>query len=205
MRILELGAGTGRNIEVLSYFGQIDAVEIEPIAIKTLKNCLHLQHLYSHKVPFLLEEKYDLICAMDFLEHIQDDKQAFDWIADHLTANGILFLTVPAYQFLFSDHDIALCHFRRYSIKDIIILNDAKLSLLKKGYFNSLLFPFAALSRLLSRFFSGMNNGEEKQSCTVSPNLDWFLYSILRIEVDFIKKYDLFPFGLTAFALFRKT
>ena len=96
------------------------------------------------KVPFPLDQKYDIICAMDFLEHVENDKQVFHWMAEHLNYDGTLFLTVPAYQFLFSYHDVALGHYRRYRLKQLVTLNEDRLLLFKKGYFNSLLFPVDA-------------------------------------------------------------
>ena len=203
-RILELGAGTGRNIEVLSEFGLVDAVEIEPIAIEALRKCLHVQKLFTCKAPFPIKEKYDVICAMDLLEHVKNDKQIFNWMVDHLNSNGVLFITVPAYQFLFSYHDVALGHFRRYTLKQITNLNDGRLSILKKGYFNSFLFPIAGLSRIMSRIFSRKNKGQKKQSSIIPPHLNRLFFKILKMEVNLIRRYSLFPFGLTAFVLFKK-
>lgn len=57
------------------------------------------------------------IIALDVLEHIEDDKRAFDALLQHLRPGGELIVTVPAHQFLFSDHDVRLKHFRRYSYR----------------------------------------------------------------------------------------
>ena len=204
LQILEIGAGYGKNIEVLSKFGVVDAIEIEPIAIEILKNNLSIRRLCSEKVPFSLDHTYDVICAMDFLEHVENDKQVFLWMVEHLNHNGILFLTVPAYQFLFSYHDVAVCHYRRYGLKKLIALNSYRLMLLKKGYFNSFLFPLAAVSRMLGRMRMNINESQKKQSSTVHPYLDRLFFFILKKEISFIRRYQLFPFGLTAFVLFRK-
>jgi SAM-dependent methyltransferase len=203
LRILEIGAGSGRTAEVLSRFGVVDAVEIEPIAIDILKNSRHVRRLFTRTVPFPSDERYDLICAMDVLEHVQDDKQVFQWMVDHLDPEGKLFLTVPAYQFLFSYHDVALGHYRRYRLEQLVALNDRGLSLLKKGYFNFVLFPLIAASRLLGRMTPGGDGSQKKQSSAVSPSLDRLFFSILRTEANLIRKYRLFPYGLTAFALLK--
>jgi SAM-dependent methyltransferase len=204
LKVLEIGAGYGKNIEVLSNFGQVDAIEIEPIAIEVLKKNRNVHRMFSDKVPFQLDHKYDVICAMDFLEHVENDKDVFDWMVEHLNYNGILFITVPAYQFLFSYHDVALCHYRRYRLKQLVDLNFDRLSLLKKGYFNSVLFPFVAASRMSARMRLKRNSSQEKQSSMVNPCLDRFFVNILKKEINYIRRYPLFPFGLTAFALFRK-
>jgi len=203
-QILEIGAGHGKNIEVLSKFGVIDAIEIEPMAIDILNSNIFVRRLYSEKVPFSLDHTYDVICAMDFLEHVENDKQAFLWMVEHLNHNGILFLTVPAYQFLFSYHDVAACHYRRYGLKKLVALNLYGLILLKKGYFNSFLFPIAAVSRILGRMRMNINEIQKKQTSTVPQCLDRLFFYILKKEISFIRRYRLFPFGLTAFVVFIK-
>jgi SAM-dependent methyltransferase len=204
LQILEIGAGSGKNIEVLSNFGIVEAVEIEPLATETLQDNPHVHRLFINKVPFPLDQKYDVICAMDFLEHVENDKQVFNWMASHLNDDGVLFITVPAYQFLFSYHDIALGHYRRYNLTQLITLNKGRLLLLKKGYFNSILFPLVCFNRMIGGMMRRRNNGQMKQSSAVHPYLDWFLFQILLKEISFIRKYPIFPYGLTAFVLYRK-
>jgi SAM-dependent methyltransferase len=206
LRILEVGAGSGRNISILEKFGVVDAVEIEPMALEYLRENPGVSELFSRMVPFELAKKYDLICAMDFLEHVENDQQVFDWMVEHLADNGVMFVTVPAYQFLFSSHDVALEHYRRYRVGDLLALNGQKLSLIKKGYFNCILFPLAALSRVMERLKSSgaVGQAQEKQRSSVHPWLDKLFFGILNLEVSLLAKLPLFPFGLTAFALFRK-
>lgn len=204
LKILEVGAGYGKNIEVLSKFGVVDAIEVEPIAIEILKTNELIHRLYSDKVPFSLDHTYDVISAMDFLEHVQNDKQVFHWMVEHLNPDGILFLTVPAYQFLFSYHDVAACHYRRYSLKKIKELNSGQLSVLKKGYFNSILFPFAAAIRLFGRMRKNINQSKRKQSSIVPLCLDRIFFYLLRREAGLISNYSLFPYGLTVYVLFKK-
>jgi SAM-dependent methyltransferase len=204
LQIFEIGAGSGKNIEVLSNFGEVDAVELEPMAIEVLKDSLHIRRLFTNKVPFLLNNKYNVICAMDFLEHVENDKQVFNWMVEHLREDGILFLTVPAYQLLFSYHDLALGHYRRYRLKQLVALNENRLLLVKKGYFNSLLFPLAFASRMLRRMMPSRFKDQEKQSSTVHPYLGRLFFQILKTEANLIRKHPLFPYGLTAFAVFQK-
>ena len=203
-RILEIGAGSGKNIEILSKYGAVDAIEIEPLATKILENNPDVQRLYLNKVPFPLNQKYDIICAMDFLEHVDNDKEVFSWMVDHLKDNGLIFVTVPAYQLLFSYHDIALGHYRRYRLKQLLSLGVDRISLIKKGYFNFFLFPIATLSRILDCMRPGRKKDQVKQSSDVHSYLDFIFFHILQIEINLIRKFSLFPCGLTAFALFRK-
>ena len=63
--------------------------------------------------------KADIVLAMDVLEHIQDDYSTLKEWKNTLKPNGLLLITVPAFQHLWSSHDIFLGHHRRYNKKDI--------------------------------------------------------------------------------------
>ena len=204
LRILEVGAGSGRNIPILSRYGNVDAIEIEPLAIQQLTENPQLKKLYTDRVPFSLNGKYHVICSMDFLEHVEDDGAVFQWMVNHLHPGGLIFVTVPAYPWLFSFHDTALGHYRRYTTEGLCSLAGSNINLQKKGYFNCTLFPLVAVIRLLSRLVPDRSDTDEKQSSNVPPIINGILSCILRVESSFIRKHSLFPFGLTAFAVFRK-
>ncbi len=207
LRVLEIGAGSGKNIEILSMYGQVDAIEIENIGISELRENASIVNLYTKKIPFELNERYHIISAMDVLEHVEDDQQAFNWIIEHLEDNGILFLTVPAFQFLFSDHDVALNHCRRYTRSQLTALNNNGTLLLKTGYFNFALFPLVFVSRLAKKAVSiprmRRSLNPTKQLSNVPPIIDAIFYLILKAEVALIRRFPLFPFGITAFAVIR--
>jgi SAM-dependent methyltransferase len=98
-------------------------------------------------IPY--NEKFDLICMFDVLEHIQDDKKALTKIAGLLKPAGTLIITVPAYSWLYGAHDKMLQHFRRYSKNTLNeTINYSDLKVLKSSYFNTLLFPLVILARL---------------------------------------------------------
>ena len=206
LQVLEVGAGSGRNISVLSRFGEVDAIEVEPLGIESLRKNAAVRQLYTSRVPFQLDRKYDVICAMDFLEHVEDDAAVFQWMVDHLVEGGTLFITVPAFQFLFSSHDVALEHYRRYRVGQLIALNHSSLAVEKKGYFNFLLFPLVVVLRLLGKLLASSSAGksQKKQSSSVHPMLDKLFFGVLKAEVSLLRRLPLYPFGLTAYALFRK-
>jgi SAM-dependent methyltransferase len=87
--------------------------------------------------------RYDAICAMDVLEHVEDDHEFLNLLMDLLKPGATLFLTVPAYQFLFSQHDRNLRHFRRYSASRVLNLlknRPEKFAVLENFYFFHSLF-----------------------------------------------------------------
>lgn len=206
LQVLEVGAGDGRNTDVLARFGDVDAVEIDPLGIERLQNNQHVRQIYTDAVPFPLEHTYDIICAMDVIEHVPDDRQVFDWMVEHLAEGGTLFVTVPAFPFLFSRHDVALNHYRRYRVAELIALGRPDLTVVKRGYFVFLLFPIVMLQRLADRLRASRlpNEAAEKHTSDVHPAVDRILYRVLSLELRLLRRLPLYPFGLTAFAVFRK-
>jgi SAM-dependent methyltransferase len=152
--ILEIGCGTGHNLDMLSGFGHVDALELDEEA-RTLSEKRLGRKVMSSPLPELEEvadSHYDLICAFDVIEHIDDDRSALASIAAKLKSGGKFIMTVPAHQWMWTAHDVVNHHKRRYSKRALKALVDASpLQLERVGYFNSLLFPLAVAERTLSK------------------------------------------------------
>ncbi len=100
-------------------------------------------------------EIFDLVMFMDVLEHVEDDKAMLVEYFDQIKDGGYVFVTVPAFQFLWSSHDIFLGHVRRYSKRQIDdLVRGMGLSIIKSGYCYSAVFPIALVQRLLNRLLS---------------------------------------------------
>jgi SAM-dependent methyltransferase len=153
-RILEIGCGTGHNLPMLARFGRVDAVEIDAAARAVAEKRLG-RAIGSGPLPHLAgvpEASYDLVALLDVLEHVEDDVAALKSIARRLKPGGTILLTVPQYPWMWSGHDVANHHHRRYvkaTLKGAIARAGLKLELLSS--FNSLLFPLAAAQRVLAR------------------------------------------------------
>ena len=118
LEILEIGPGFGLNINTLLNFGHVDVVEVEKIFRKYLKESSELLINDIYENIFLInKKKYDLIVLLDVLEHIsKDELSEFVEKIDKLLKNdGIVIISVPAYESLFSKMDTNVGHFRRYS------------------------------------------------------------------------------------------
>jgi 2-polyprenyl-3-methyl-5-hydroxy-6-metoxy-1,4-benzoquinol methylase len=90
------------------------------------------------------ERRFDLVLALDVIEHVADDRALLgDVVSRWTTRGGLVLVTVPAFQALFSDHDRALRHYRRYNVAQLqTTLTAAGLQTLDAGYFfASLLAP----------------------------------------------------------------
>ena len=160
-RVLEVGAGVGQNIPVLATFGDVDAVEIDPVGRSEIEKQAIVSNLYAQSIPFDLDARYDIVCALDVIEHIEDAKAATAWMSAVLKPGGLLVLMVPAYQWLFSDHDRVLRHFRRYTRKRLQADLPDDVSTLELAYFTHLLFPLAVASRWAWQVKSIMGVGKD--------------------------------------------
>lgn len=198
-RILEIGCGTGHNLTMLGGFGRVDAVELDDEARAIAERRLGREVL-SAPLPELAgvpDRTYDLIAALDVIEHIADDEAALAAIAGKLKAGGKFLMTVPAHKWMWSAHDVVNHHKRRYSkagLKRLIETSPLKLE--KLGYFNSLLFPLAMADRLASRL-RGKDDADLKMP---SAPLNRTLEAVFAAERHLVGRFPLPP-GLSLFAV----
>jgi SAM-dependent methyltransferase len=156
--ILDFGCGDGLSFSVLSKFGRVRGIEPNQGLIRTDKP--ERQAIYSEPLGSSTYSrwKFDLITAFDVLEHIEDDRKAFDALLAMLAPNGFLVLTVPAFMCLWDQHDEVNQHFRRYTAKT---LNELVCG---TGRCIELRYMFAAT--FLPKFLISRWNG--KQSATIN-------------------------------------
>lgn len=211
LRILEIGAGVGQNVEVLRRYGTVDVLEIDPLGLQALREVAGIARIYDQPIPTELEGSYDVIIAFDVLEHLPDDRVATKWVAEHLNPGGHFIATVPAYQWMFSDHDVALKHYRRYTRHRLVAALPAELPAQQAGYFVCLLFPVAATMRLAGKLVKLLRRGKaadgeavRKQSSSVPAPVDRLFRLELSGEVKLIGAGRSLPFGLSVFCVARK-
>jgi len=200
MSILDFGSGSGTNIYMLSKYGEVDVYEKDNKTSNFLKKKFNRNGIKIIKKCFS-KKRYDLILVADVIEHIKNDKKIINNLNKILKKNGLIIVTVPAYQFLFSKKDQALKHFRRYNLNSLKKLFSSDFKTLKISYYNSLLFVPIAIAiiffKLINRQF--INEVEKK------PNniLNYIFYSLFKLE-KFILKYFDFPFGISIISVFKK-
>ncbi|RST29682.1 class I SAM-dependent methyltransferase [Sphingomonas ginkgonis] len=202
-RVLEIGCGTGHNLPMLAEFGSVDAIEVDEQARALATNRLG-RPVGASPLPALQgvpDRSYDLIGAFDVIEHIEDDHAALANIAARLRPGGRFVLTVPAHQWMWSAHDVLNHHFRRYSKRSLrTLIEDSPLRLEKIGYFNSILFPLAAASRL-----AGKLTGKEDSDDKVPPApVNRLFEAIFASERHLIGRISL-PTGVSLFAVCSAT
>jgi SAM-dependent methyltransferase len=113
LRILDVGCGDGLFFDDLARFGDVDGLEPDAALLSNgpWRGRITVAPLDARFRP---EEPYDLALMLDVLEHIEDDAGALRAVHDALRPGGRLLLTVPALPWLWSRHDEANQHYRRY-------------------------------------------------------------------------------------------
>lgn len=205
LEILEIGPGVGQNIDQLDRFGEVDVAESHPLGLAALKKNIIIRTIYDRDVPFDLSKRYDLICALDVIEHIEDDDIMIAWASDHLKPGGLFLVVVPAYQWMFSSHDHALGHYRRYGMSELSEKISKHLSIHQAGFFNFSLFPIAAGIRLVKKVIHrGGSRQLKKDSSSVPGFINRILEAILFAESIWIKKQHRFPYGLSLYCVAKR-
>ena len=197
-RILEIGCGTGHNLSMLGGFGHVDGLELDDEAAALSEKRLGRKVMRS-PLPALDEVPgdYDLVGAVDVIEHIDDDHAALAAIATKLKSGGKFIMTVPAHPWMWTAHDVANHHKRRYSKRALQTLIDASpMRLDRVGYFNSLLFPVAIAQRTVSKL-RGKDDGDV--SLPPAP-LNSALEAVFAAERYLVGRLPLPP-GLSLFAV----
>ncbi|MGH8505184.1 MAG: class I SAM-dependent methyltransferase [Stenotrophobium sp.] len=195
--VLEIGCGSGGSLPLLAKFGEsVTAVEMEPIAVEEARSrgvAEVVQGKLGDKLA-VFDRQYDLIALFDVLEHIEDDAEALRQIRALLAPKGRLIITVPAYPFLWSQHDLVAHHHRRYTRARLLQLcRDQGYRVCYASYFNTLLFPFAMIALLASRFLSASPDVAMRQPWTP---VNGVLTAIFKFEAFLVPRLRL-PFGLS--------
>ena len=201
-RILELGCGTGHNLDMLGAFGTVEASELDDhareLAAKRLGRAIEAAALPDlSRFP---ADSYDMIALLDVLEHVVDDKGSLAAIFTRLKPGGALLLTVPANPWMWSAHDVAHHHHRRYRKTDLAALARAagyEIDLLSP--FNTMLFPLIAGVRVLNKVRGHDSADDALPAKPVNSVLD----RLFGFEAGLIGRLP-FPFGVSLVAVLRR-
>tara|TARA_B100002019_G_scaffold292262_1_gene314846 strand:- start:1372 stop:2091 length:720 start_codon:yes stop_codon:yes gene_type:complete len=198
LNILEIGPGRGNNFSVLKNFGNLSVLEVEEHFIEQLiqNQQITADRIFRKFNDISIKNKFDIIIALDVLEHIEDTESFIENIFNVLNIDGLLIISVPAYKSLWSDHDIDLKHIKRYNWK---LLNEeiSPFFNIKKRYgMNYLLLP---LRYIQIKLFKNLSSTQEN-----SKFLNLLFLIISKFEV-FALSFNINPkFGLSLFTVAQK-
>lgn len=143
----------------------------------------------AEELPFP-DGSFDAVCLFDVLEHLEDDRAALAEVRRVLKPGGLLFISVPLHPGLWSAHDVACGHFRRYRPDDLETLAvSCGFGIVEKRHFVSLSLPLAWVARKLG--YSGTGG--------LPSLLDRIVEAMLLLDYQFR-----LPFGLSILAIFAK-
>jgi SAM-dependent methyltransferase len=203
-RVLEVGCGTGANLSMLAGFGDVLGAESDSEAITHLRRKHGQQFsVVQHAIPEPLSGQFDILGLFDVLEHIEDDGAALRWVAAQLKPGGIAVITVPAFPFLWTEHDEAAHHFRRYTPAALKRIVPKELEILHATCFNSLLFAPVAAVRLTARLLPKRYRPRKTQMQQPPRPVNWLFYRLFRLERHLAARMWS-PFGVSILAVLRR-
>lgn len=203
-RVLDVGCGTGATLKALAAYGTLTGLDKNAKAVeyskKRVPEAKVIQGSFPGGVP---GKQFDIITILDVLEHLDEDQEALGKLAQHLAAEGITIITVPAYAFLWTGHDDMNEHKRRYTLPELKEKAlGAGLTIRKISYYNTFLFfPIAAakiMRRLLNRRTTAHFGAVPPPAFINAP-----LQAIFSLEKHFLPHMN-FPFGISIIAVASK-
>jgi methionine biosynthesis protein MetW len=172
-RVLDIGCGAGNMIHHLSRYGQVKGVEIDarPVAVARQRGYDVDQGDAGRGLTYA-DAAFDLVTALDVIEHNQDDLSILREAYRVLKAGGHIVVTVPAFMWLWSHNDEINAHVRRYTSPELRArLQQAGFRTQRATYNNFFVFPIAAALILMRR-------GSQKRPQLASHHLDAQEYQV---------------------------
>jgi SAM-dependent methyltransferase len=210
LKILNVGAATGRTSELLAEFGDVRSIEYDRECFEFTRQRLSMPIEQGSilDLPYP-DHTFDLVCAFDVLEHVHDDQRAAAELERVCKPGGMVCVTVPAFMFLWSKHDDVNHHFRRYTRPQLSQLFNARLQPVYHTYFNGWLFlPIAAFRLLAPLWPFRRAKREDAGSDFFVAKGSWtqrLFYRIFRSERFFVRRRIPLPFGVSILSSWRKS
>ncbi len=210
LTILDAGCGTGGTLEHLRGMGELWGCDIATEALEACR-ARGFEHIECCSVQSLdfPDERFDVVISCDVLEHMEADDRAMAEMARVLRPGGILVLTVPAHRWLWSAHDEALDHLRRYEtagLRRLIEGAGLEIELYSKAVAISMPAILASVAyRRLRRLFSGRGEKADQTALFELPTpLNRALIWMLDVET-WLMRYISLPIGASLVAVARKS
>jgi SAM-dependent methyltransferase len=205
-QVLDAGCGTGRTMVELRGYGEVHGFDLNPAGVEHAKG-LGLNDVRVARVeetPFA-DESFDLVTCLDVVEHTPDDVRSLRELLRVTRPGGWLVATVPAYQFLWSSHDEANEHYRRYRRSQLA--EAGRRAGWEPGawtYFNTLLFFPGAAVRLLERL-RRPDKRRGRPNVQLTPrSWDGVLEWPMRIEAGLIRRGVPMPLGMSLMMVLQR-
>jgi SAM-dependent methyltransferase len=203
-QVLDAGCGSGRTMLELRRYGEVRGIELSPDAAEVARARGHEVTIGRLEELPWEDETFDLVTCLDVIEHTPDDRRTLRELRRVTRPGGFLLVTVPAYQALWSYHDVANHHYRRYGRRTLLAAAvGAGWEAERVTSFNSLLLAPAAVVRLLQRG-RGQHNGQSRDLDVGPAWLNDVLERPLALEASWLQRGHSLPAGLSLLAVLRR-
>jgi len=214
LKILNAGCATGFSSEWLMQFGEVVSLEYDPECYAFTRDVVKISIVQGSilELPFK-DKQFDLVVAFDVIEHVDNDVLAVQEMCRVCKMSGYVFVSVPAYLFLWSQHDEINHHFRRYTKNTLRkVFNKSDLTPIFESYFNTFLFLPIAFVRVMLNFFRKFKKQDASKINENAPSdleigsnkiLSTILYRIFAGENFLLKRRLRLPFGVSIMAMYK--
>lgn len=208
LEILDIASAAGMSFRHFSAFGRVRGIDL---ASETVRLCRSagiegIVQGDAMRLPFR-DESFDVVLSLDALEHLPDDAAGIAEMRRVARRDALLLVTVPACMALWSPHDVAFHHHRRYSRAELAAkLAAGGIAVRKLSYYSTAVFPPVWLLRRIRRRLEARRAGTPD---AVPATSDFFLalprpveallHAVMRAEIALMRFVDL-PFGVSLFA-----
>jgi len=201
VRILDVGCGTGANLEMLSQFGEAEGVDVSDDALEFCRRKgLKAQKGLAEKLPFP-DESFEITTALDVVEHLDDDIAGLKEMFRVTNRGGYSLIFVPAFMWLWGVQDDVSNHRIRYTKKQIVErLENAGFTVERATYANWTFFAPILAGRILMKI-TGLKP-ESENNINVSA-LNRVFGKLFASERFWLKNFN-FPFGVSIVVVAKK-
>jgi SAM-dependent methyltransferase len=197
--MLDLGCGTGANLNFLAAYGRAIGLDRGAVAARYAwaRTAVPVFIGDVTALPFMTDS-FHLITAFDLIEHIDDDTACAGELARVCRPGGFVLVTVPAFQWMWGRQDIINQHKRRYRLHQLTrLFTEQGLAIVRVTYLNSLLFPVVAAVRLFRRVVPEHNGTLRSDFSMTGPGrLNSVLAGVFGAEAPIIRRWRL-PVGVS--------
>ena len=203
IRVLDVGCGTGAVLDLLKDRGfMVEGVDNNEEALKYCRNKNLNVTLGSAEKMSYPDETFDLVVALDVLEHLPEPGLATQEIYRVLKKGGVFIATVPAHQWLWSYHDVALHHYKRYSKKDFQLLLASQFNVLLVTWVHLCILLPTILIRKIYKIFNKKTEGSDVGEISFFVNVAGRIFywpELLAFEI-----FGKLPAGLSLLSIVEK-
>ena len=204
-RILDVGCGTGGTLDALADLGEVTGLDLSDSALGFCRRRGHTRLVRSRaEAVGMAGDSFDVAVCCDVIEHLDNDQEGLAEVFRLVKPGGIAVITVPAYKWLWSAHDEALSHKRRYEKRELAAaLKVHGVQVEKLTFAVSLVLPVVLVFRLLSRLRVRDLGRPHTQTMAVPGWLSSLLLAVSAVDTRVVTRAG-FPWGVSLVAVARK-